>query len=97
MLPLPGGEGVTEKMLIPSVWGRAFSVAADGIYFIPGPGGETGTSVRFYRFSTGKTEEIAPIPGHISVGLSVIPGANTIFYSGYTRYSTNVMLVENFR
>jgi serine/threonine protein kinase len=94
MAPVEGGA---EQQIVPvTVW-RNFAVEADGIYYIPPPEKSGGTALRFFRFATGQSEVIAPIEERLSVGLTVSPDRQTILYSGFTRYSTNLMVAENFR
>ena len=65
-----GGE---ETQVLPSVDERAFSLVNDGIYFIPEPGADGKYSIQFLSFATGKVKTVVPIPGPLSLGLSVSP------------------------
>lgn len=57
-LPLAGGN---EKAIVDYVDGRAFAVVEDGIYYIGKGRRDTESSIYFYRFAIGKSEEIVPL------------------------------------
>ena|SRR5215831_1533958 len=98
-MPVEGGK---ETQVLPSVFRRSFCVVADGIYFIPKPDKERGSSIQCLSFATGKVTAVIPISGWPTEGLSVSPdGRSLLFSQTESRLSptpeTDLMLVENFR
>jgi Tol biopolymer transport system component len=94
-MPLSGGE---ESQVLPSVVARNFSLANDGIYFIPGPGADGKYSIQFLSFATGKVKTVVPIAGQLAMGtgLSLSPDGRSLLFSEYDEQG-DLMLVENFR
>jgi Tol biopolymer transport system component/predicted Ser/Thr protein kinase len=93
-MPLTGGE---ESQVLPSVDWRNFSLINEGIYFIPGPGADGKYSIQFLSFATGKVKTVAPIPGQLTIGLSVSPDGRSLLFSEDDEAGSDLKLVENFR
>jgi Tol biopolymer transport system component len=93
-VPVKGGE---EKKILEFVLERAFFVAENGIYYVPRPGRDGGTSINFRDFSTGKTREIVHLKVRSSGSLTVSPDRSSVLLSVVARRGANVMVVENFR
>ena len=94
-MPVSGGE---ESQVLPSVAGNAFCLVKGGIYFIPEPGTDGKSSIKFLSFATGKVKMVAPISRPASSeGLSVSPDGRFILYTLIGETGTDLMLVENFR
>jgi Tol biopolymer transport system component/DNA-binding winged helix-turn-helix (wHTH) protein len=89
-----GGE---ESRVLPSVAWRAFAPVNNGIYFIPEPGADGKYFIRFLNFATGKVRMVATIPRPPIWGFSVSPDEHQILYSQVDEFSSDLMLVENFR
>jgi len=93
-IPVEGGD---EGFILPSVNNvRNFVVVKDGIYF------ERDTSLRgfeicFYRFSTGKSEQIAKIGKKGFEGLSLSSDRRWLLFSSFEERSGDLWLVDNFR
>jgi Tol biopolymer transport system component len=93
-MPVSGGE---ESQMLQSVFGRAFSLVNDGIYFIPEPGTDRKPSIQFLSFASGKVKTVAPMSGQPNEGLSVSPDGRSILFSQNDEAGSDLMLVENFR
>jgi Tol biopolymer transport system component/DNA-binding winged helix-turn-helix (wHTH) protein len=98
-VPVDGGEW---KEVLPSLVNtRAFFVVEEGVYFIPAPGADKRTSIRFLEFSSGTIRDVAPIEKAAGWGLSVFPIARglprTILYSQVDQDGNDLMLIQNLR
>ncbi len=83
---IPGTEGVQLF--------RYWSVARDGIFFIPGPPDLT---LRFFDFRTGKVKRIASIPPKLYKGprgLAASPDGRWVLYSLEDVDASDIMLAE---
>ena len=93
-VPVKGGE---ERKILEFVYQRAFFVAENGIYYVPRPGRDGGTTINFRDVGTGKAREIAHLKMRCSGTLTVSPDRKSILLSVVARSGANVMVVENFR
>jgi len=91
----PGGEEV--KILDGVAAWANFTVAEDGIYFLR-RAADTGGSVEFFHFSTGRIDSITTIDRPMGVGLSVLRGPNgrasEILYTQVDQKGSDLMMVE---
>jgi Tol biopolymer transport system component/DNA-binding winged helix-turn-helix (wHTH) protein len=85
-----------ERKVLESVAYRNFVVEDDGIYYMPNPTADGGTTVRFHSFATDQDKEIARVSDVYS-GLAVSPNRKTILFSYLARVGSNVMVVDGFR
>jgi sugar lactone lactonase YvrE len=94
-LPLAGGP---EEKIIPAlaVAGSAYAPARRGIYFIRPVKDHKKQELAFFRFATGKTTTITPIPGHVSLGLTLSSDERLILYGQTDQLGSDLMLVDNF-
>ena len=92
-MPLSGGE---ESLVLPSVAARAFSLVNDGIYFIPAPGADGKSSIKFLSFATATIRTVAPLSGPPGEGLCASPDGRSILFSQLDQAGSDLMLVENF-
>ncbi len=95
-MPVAGGEEqpVTSQ-LIHSHW----AVASNGIYFTD-PDTKPLATLKFLDVRTGRISTIATLERHLSDGgqsLAVSPDDRSVLYSQQDSYTTDLMLVENFR
>jgi Tol biopolymer transport system component len=81
------------REVIPAVMGRAFQVAAEGLYFVPPPGRE----IHFHDFATGKASVSATLPGRLYYGMSVSPDRKHVVYTQMDRQGSDLMWVDGFR
>ena len=72
-----------------------FDVVADGIYFIQES--DSGDTIRFYDFASGKTTIVLSIQGRRGPGLSVSPDRHWLLFSKFNPVQGDLMLVENIR
>jgi Tol biopolymer transport system component len=88
-VPTSGGE---ETFVVADAREGLWSVAADSIYYVNPNGGE----IRAYRFSTGKVESVARIPGSppIRTGFSVRPDGQSFLWCQATRNDNDIMMLE---
>lgn len=93
-VPVGGGE---ERPVLESVYGRAFSVGKEGLYFIGRRSPSGVFSVQLLDFGSGKVTEMAPLAGELRLGLSVSPDRRYLLYSQADVSDRDLMLVENFR
>jgi Tol biopolymer transport system component/DNA-binding winged helix-turn-helix (wHTH) protein len=94
-VPVGGGE---EKEVLHSIDERAWAVVKHGVYFGQrNPDGNT--AVRFLRFGTGKTTTITTIKKPLggTGGFSISPEERYLLYTQMDQWSSDLMLVENFR
>ena len=92
-MPVAGGA---EKVLVSVAGGgRNFAVTGNGIYFLRR--GATAPVVAVYRFHTGKTESVATLGAHLSMGLAVSPDEKRILYSQIDYEGNDIMLADHYR
>jgi Tol biopolymer transport system component len=94
--PVAGGEEyLVTSQLIRNHW----TVAQNGIYFTD-PDSKPRATLKFLDARTGQIRTIATLEGELSSGgqsLAVSPDGRSILYSRQDSYTTDLMLVENFR
>jgi serine/threonine protein kinase len=100
-MPIEGGQesdyvrGLGDLGLARN-WG-AFSVAANGVYYLaPGPD-QRGALIRFISQAGGESKTLASIPRTPAAGLSLSPDGHSLLYSQYDQSAAELLLVENFR
>jgi Tol biopolymer transport system component len=94
-MPLAGGP--EEKIIAGlAVAGSAYAPAKEGIYFIRPAKDHNKQELAYFRFATGKTAAITPIPGHASLGLTLSPDERLILYGQTDQLASDLMLVDNF-
>ena len=93
-VPRDGGE---ETQVLESVFGRAFAIVNEGIYFIPRPDSAGRYSIQFFNFATKKIRSITTIERPAGYFLSISPDGRWILYSQTDQVGSDLMLVENFR
>jgi dipeptidyl aminopeptidase/acylaminoacyl peptidase len=96
--PVSGGE---ERQILDSITGTNWTVASEGIYYLV-PAVEPGAPNRlqFYRFKTGKTNQVGTVDGTLSAdysGISVSRDGRWLLYSYIADISSDLMMVEHFR
>ena len=91
-VPVAGGQ---ESKVLDPVGNRQFAVADQGIYFISREA--AARTLRFFRFATGETKEIARIGAPTSLGLSVSPDGQSLIYTQVDQIGGDLILGENFR
>jgi Tol biopolymer transport system component len=91
-----GGGGEVPVLDSLADW-STFSVAPDGIYFIPYAGSEAGSSINFYRFADGQTRAIIEIHKPVSVGLTVSPDGRVILYTQVDRDDNDLVIARMLR
>jgi Tol biopolymer transport system component len=97
-IPVSGGE---ERQVLDSITAMNWTVASEGIYYLVSAV-ETGAPnlVRFYRFKTGKINEVGSVDGTLSAdysGISVSPDGRWLLYSYIAEISSDLMMLEHFR
>ena len=90
-VPAAGGE---ESPLLPSIYNNNFTLASQGIYFIPS---SRPYALQFASFGGGKVVTAAEIPREPAWGLSVSPDGKSLLYTEFEAIRSDLMLVENFR
>jgi hypothetical protein len=94
-MPLAGGP--EEKMIAGlAVSGSAYVPTKEGIYFIRPAEDHNKQELAYFRFATGKSTTITPIPGHVSLGLTLSPDERLILYGQTDQLGSDLMLVDNF-
>jgi eukaryotic-like serine/threonine-protein kinase len=93
-MPVVGGA---ETQVLPSVLGRAFTVFADGIYFVPRADSSGRYAIHFLSFATGTASPVVGIAGPPSLGLAVSPDRWEILYPQGEAAGRDLMLVNGFR
>ena len=95
----------------PLVNWAAFTLAPQGIYFIPTPPAALRGGIHFspmdqpsrtaaiylQHWTTGKIERVLSIGRHVHFGLSNSPDGRSLVFTVYDEPAANVMLVEGFR
>jgi Tol biopolymer transport system component len=92
-MPIDGGE---ETRLIESVFRYNYAIARDGLYFVPPPGPDRTSSVRYLNFATGGTNELVKIEKPVDLGLAVSPDGTHLLFCQLDYVGQDLMLVENF-
>jgi len=96
-IPMSGGH--EEQVLTKGIQAFGWAVTRQGIYFINSAANRQ-PKIEFYNFATGRTKQIAMIGGYPPVpgGFALSPDGRWILYTqSEGSYSTDIMLVENFR
>ena len=101
--PDGSGEGPVPGLSQAGSW-RYWSVARDGVYFVPGAfRTETVNSpqpIQFFSFRTRKTRTVAKIHKKLiggPAGLAVSPDGRWLLYAQVDQNAADIMLVENFQ
>lgn len=76
-VPVQGGS---ETDVLPSVYRRVFAVAADGIYFHPGPE-KDGSYLRYLSLRDLKVTEVARLTYVLNYGLALSHDERTLLYA----------------
>jgi Tol biopolymer transport system component len=81
---------------------RYWALTPDGVYFVPGDFSPTATSsatIRFFRFATRKTTEVATIGRLLpwNPGLTVSPDGHSLLYAQVDEDDRDIMLVNDFQ
>ncbi|MGH9352985.1 MAG: hypothetical protein ACRD2G_12630, partial [Terriglobia bacterium] len=89
-VPTSGGE---ESLILSPIsdW-QNYSVAHDGIFFVPGSG--SAPAIQFLDFATGKSRQVASVGGLSIQGLSVSPDERSILFSKRESVGSDLMLME---
>jgi Tol biopolymer transport system component len=90
-VPTDGGEEV--RILDHLSFGMNFDVTRDGIYFIQAD--DSGSSIRFYRFTTRRISVVARIEGQYGRGLGVSSDGRWLLFCKHNPPEGDLMLVEN--
>jgi hypothetical protein len=95
-VPTSGGE---EQQVLSDVasGGAAFTVSANGIYFIKLTKDEAKQKLAFFDFAAGRTTLLADIPKPARLNITISPDERILLYSRTEQYGSDLMLVENFR
>lgn len=94
-VPLAGGD---ETQVIGGMPHTHWALLKSGICLIT-RGPESETSLKFFRFATGRIEDFAKLPKRALLhdGLAVSPDERWILYSRVDTFESDVMLIDNFR
>ena len=96
-IPVGGGE---ESTVLESVVPRNFAVALGGIYFMRARSqDDPAASIRFLNLADGRVEIVARLPSNtvqLTQGLDVSPDGQTILYTQFDDFSSDLMLIEGF-
>jgi Tol biopolymer transport system component len=93
-MPEGGGE---ETQVLDSVIGPSFTLANEGIYFVPKLDSTGRYSIQFLDFATQRIRYISTSERDIGGYLSVSPDGRWILYTQEDQTGSDLMLVENFR
>jgi serine/threonine protein kinase/WD40 repeat protein len=94
-MPSRGGE---ERQIIPRIRGwYAFSVADDGIYYIPESASQKQFWIRFRSFSTDREQTIAEVAQQPGMGFAMSPDRHWFLFAPSESRNGDLMLVDNFR
>jgi hypothetical protein len=97
-LPLRGGP--ESRVLDDTIWALNYAVTREGIYYIPvdfGPVGVSGSKIKFFDFSTGKTRHVASAAHWPMFGLAVSPDGRSLIDCEADMLAADLMMVENFK
>jgi Tol biopolymer transport system component/predicted Ser/Thr protein kinase len=90
-------EGGNEELIVENIGSGTFALSGRGVYFIrPGSFGGGG-SITFLDFSTRKETTLAVTPQAMFVRLSLSPDEQYLLYTQVDQFSSDLMLVENFK
>jgi Tol biopolymer transport system component len=90
-------DGTEERLVATgSIFGRAYTVTEDGIYYISVPAAGGRASIEFHSFSTGNNQEVTTLDG-VAFGISVSPDRSSKVIATPSRTGSNVMVVEDFK
>ena len=94
-IPVGGGD---EGGVLESVASHInFTVAPEGVYYIPLPEPGANPEVRFLRLATGENTLVKALDKSVYSGLSLSPDARSLLYVQVDREGSDLMLVENFQ
>ncbi|MBI4904168.1 MAG: PD40 domain-containing protein [Acidobacteria bacterium] len=92
-VPVAGGE---EHQVLDSVRARAFTLTRNGIYYVPQPGPDGATTLRFFDFDSRRHQVVAQV-SKSGAGLSVSPDGQTVLFTRIDREGSDLMMAERFR
>ena len=96
---IPRSGGKEEPVFNNLSYFSNFVVVERGIYFVAGKDkdAQTGISIDFLDFATGKTRSLLRIQKPWSYGMAISPDRQSLLLSLLDPAGSNLMLVENFR
>ena len=94
---IPRSGGKEEPVLNNLSYASNFVVVEGGIYFVAGKDAQSGISIDFFDFATGRTKSLLRIQKPWSYGMAISPDRQSLLLSLLDPAGSNLMLVENFR
>ena len=94
---IPRSGGKEEPVLNNLSYMSNFVVVEKGIYFVAGKVEQSGISIDFFDFATGKTKSLMRIQKPWSYGMAISPDQQSLLFSVVDTAGSNLMFVENFR
>jgi Tol biopolymer transport system component len=74
-----------------------FGVGRDGLFYFQRPQQDVNLILSFFDFKTARSSTITRIPRPIHMGITLSPDEKSILYTQIDQYTSDLMLVENFR
>jgi Tol biopolymer transport system component len=93
-LNLKTGEDVR---VLDSVWPLCFAVSSQGIFYVPGAGGELQGKLNYFEFRTGRTTTITTLNAPAAEGVTISPDERTLLFSQKDQIGSDLTLVNGFR
>lgn len=94
---MPTSGGKQELVIDEPIDDYNYAIGASGVYFIPAFGAKLRKTIRYFRFATGKAEQLMPLDKSPGLGLSVSPDERWLLWSQFDQEGSDIMLIDNFR
>ena len=93
--PAGGGEGV---LIADGVHHHKWTLTRDGIYYSPATSRvyQGANQIRYFDFSTAKSQLLAEVNGAIGNGMSVSPDGRSLLFTLAGPRQSDLMLIEGF-
>ena len=93
-LPVKGGQATKVLENLSSILNVV--IVNEGIYFVPVPSTDSGSSIQFLNFATNEIATIANFDKPLEVGLALSPDGRWILYTQVDQGGAELRVVENF-
>jgi hypothetical protein len=87
-------DGDEDEEIIPAMLDRAFAATEDGVYFIPMPGADGRSSIRFWNSATRAITTITPIQKPQRRPIVLSPDGKFLLFSQFDHWGRDLVLVN---
>lgn len=88
-------DGGQDEEIVPAMLDRAFAVTQDGVYFIPMPGADGRSSIRFWNSATRAVTTITPIQKPQRRPIALAPDGKFLLFSQFDHWGRDLVLLSS--